>query len=182
SNTIDPTQGILTPFYENNNRITTCPSLVEGQVKSVYQGHTGGYGYNRALGTTIWVAPNWTKPLYYVRRITDIEATSATFLFSDSALIATWTSPPEAQESDAIAAPFPTPFRGGDLGSPQPTTHFRHAGGLAVVAFLDGHVESRTEVPFPSPTWWTPEANALCEKIRLGYLADTNEPYEGRWR
>ena len=175
SNNVDPTKGILTPYYENNNRIIRCPVLDPNQVRPVYAGQTGGYGYNRDLGTTYWVAPNWSTPLSLTRRITDVPATSATFLFCDTALIATWTSPPTAQESYAMAAPFPTL-----AGGPQPTTHFRHGGRLANVAFLDGHVEGRTEVPFPSPPWWPTAADEVRGKLAVGYLADNNVPYQGQ--
>ena len=175
ANRVDPTQGLLTPFYENNNRIIRCPSLLPEQITPVYAGQTGGYGYNRSLGTTYWVAPNWGTPVYHVRRMADFPETSGTFVFSDSALVITWTSPPSAQESYAVAAPFASA-----VGSPQPTTHFRHGGKAANVSFLDGHVEARTEVPFPSPPAWGAAANALRARLAIGYLADNNVPYEGR--
>jgi prepilin-type N-terminal cleavage/methylation domain-containing protein/prepilin-type processing-associated H-X9-DG protein len=175
SNNVEPTRGILTPYYENNNAIIRCPVLDKGQVQSLFNGLTGGYGYNRELGTTYWKAPAWTTPLQIKKRITDVSSTSATFLFSDTALIATWTNPPSAQESYALAAPFPTL-----AGSPQPTTHFRHGGRVANVAFLDGHLETRTEVPFPSPSFWSGAANEVRARLAIGYLADNNGPYEGK--
>src|SRR5262249_26433579 len=106
---------------------------------------------------------------------TDFPSTSGTIVFSDSALIATWTTPPTAQESYSLAAPLAT-----TAGSPQPTTHFRHGGNTANVSFLDGHVEARTEVAFPSPASWSAAANALRAALPLGYLADNNVPYTGR--
>ena len=60
-----------------------------------------------------------------------------------------------------------------------PTTHFRH-NGQANVAFLDGHVELRQEVPVASPASWSAAANALRTKLQIGYLADINLPYVGR--
>jgi prepilin-type processing-associated H-X9-DG protein/prepilin-type N-terminal cleavage/methylation domain-containing protein len=179
SNNVDPTNGILTNFYENNNAVVACPSLDRSKVQPVYNGLSGGYGYNRCLGTTIWVAPNWTTPVNYTKRINDITATSMTYMFSDSALIVTFVSPPYAQESYSIAAPYPTPYMGGNLGSPQPTTHFRHASGMANVAFVDGHVEALPQVPFPNPASWSAAANSLAQQLRIGYLADNNGPYEG---
>jgi prepilin-type N-terminal cleavage/methylation domain-containing protein/prepilin-type processing-associated H-X9-DG protein len=174
-NQVDPTQGILTPYYENNNRIIRCPALLPEQVLPIFTGQTGGYGYNRELGTTYWIAPNWTTPIAHVKRMADFPTTSTTFIFADAALIASWTNPPSAQESYALAAPFPTV-----TGSPQPTTHFRHSGRVAMVAFLDGHVETRTEVPFPSPPSWSAAATSLRERLAIGYLADNNAPYVGR--
>jgi prepilin-type processing-associated H-X9-DG protein len=65
-------------------------------------------------------------------------------------------------------------------GSAQPTTHFRHGGRLANVAFLDGHIEACTEVWVASPASWSAAANALRDKLASGYLADNNVPYVGR--
>jgi prepilin-type N-terminal cleavage/methylation domain-containing protein/prepilin-type processing-associated H-X9-DG protein len=172
SNQVDPTQGILTPYYENNNRIIACPSLPPGVLTQLYQGQTGGYGYNRGLGTTYWVSPNFTTPITRQRRLGDFSSTSTTFVFADSALISTFSL--GAQESYSLAAPFAD-----WAGSPQPTTHFRHANKLANVVFLDGHVEALSEVPFPSPSSWSAAANALRAKLAIGYLADNNVPYDG---
>jgi prepilin-type processing-associated H-X9-DG protein len=79
------------------------------------------------------------------------------------------------QESYAITSPYPTP-----AGGPQPTTHFLHSPRLANVAFLDGHVEALTEVPFPSPNYWPQASNDLRAKLAIGYLADNNVPYVGQ--
>jgi prepilin-type N-terminal cleavage/methylation domain-containing protein/prepilin-type processing-associated H-X9-DG protein len=174
NNTVDPTKGILTAFYENNTKVTRCPLLDPLQVQSAFQNETGGYGYNRCLGTTYWNSPNFSTPINYTHRMTDFPSTSTTFVISDSALIAWWLSPPAAQESYSIAAPFPTV-----AGSPQPTTHFRHGGRVANVSFLDGHIETRTEVAFPSPSFWPAAANAVRTQLVIGYLADNNTPYTG---
>jgi prepilin-type processing-associated H-X9-DG protein len=39
---------------------------------------------------------------------------------------------------------------------------------VANVAFLDGHVENRTEVPVASPTSWSAAANTLRDTLRIG--------------
>lgn len=173
-NNVDPRFGILTPYYENNSSIIKCPSLPQGQLTLIYNGLSGGYGYNRELGTTYWVSPNFARPIVFQKRIADFPSTSGTFVFSDSALIATWTNPPSPQECYAIAAPFATL-----AGNPQPTTQFRHATKLANVVFLDGHVEAMSEVPVPSPPSWSGAANAARQKFAIGYLADNNVPYVG---
>jgi prepilin-type N-terminal cleavage/methylation domain-containing protein/prepilin-type processing-associated H-X9-DG protein len=173
-NNIDPQRGILTPYYENNSRILQCPSLAD-DLQPTWNNLTGGYGYNRHLGTTYWNAPNWNTPISFVKRFTDLKSSSTTFVFSDSALIQAWNSPPTAGESYSIAAPLPSV-----VGSPEPTTHFRHAAGLANVAFLDGHVETMTEVFVASPSWWAQEAIDLRTRMQIGYLANTNVPYEGK--
>ncbi len=173
SNNVDPRQGTLSPFYEANSKVINCPVLDRTQIQSIYNGQTGGYGYNRELGTTYYQPPTYA-PAYYTRHILDFQSTSATFVFSDSALIATWMTPPTAQESYSIAAPFDTL-----AGSAQPTTQFRHTIGLANVSFLDGHVEALSAAPFPSPSSWSPAAVNLQTQLKIGYLAGTNTPYTG---
>jgi len=177
--TVDPTRGILSPHYEGNNKVVACPSLDPLKVRPVFSGHAGGYAYNRCLGGVEYNWAVWPAPEYQrlrLRRIVEFASTSATFAFADSALIATRTTPPTAQEADTMAAPLVwSPLN----TSPQPTTHFRHASRLANVAFLDGHVEARTEVPVASPAGWSAAANAVRAELGLGYLAAGNGPYGG---
>ena len=181
SNNVDTSKGILTSYYENNSKATQCPSLDIANVKSPYkttngESATGGYGYNRCLGITYWNSGNWSTPVFMKRKIIEFQSTSTTFMFSDSAYISTYSNPIEAQESFSIAAPFAT-YNG---STPQPTTHFRHSGNTAIVSFLDGHIESRTEVVFPTPATWNATSIALAQKLKIGYLSDTNMPYDGK--
>ncbi|MSQ95728.1 MAG: DUF1559 domain-containing protein [Gemmataceae bacterium] len=179
ANNVDPRKGHLTPFYENNAAVVQCPVLVSAIVMPIYSASTGGYGYNRCLGGVYWVYPNYSTPIPYSKRFADTESTGETYVFSDSALIAWWKSPPTAQESYSIAAPNTSFVNGPPIGGPSPTTQFRH-GGFANVAFLDGHVDSRAEAAVASPGYWPPAANALRAKLQIGYLANVNLPYEGR--
>jgi prepilin-type N-terminal cleavage/methylation domain-containing protein/prepilin-type processing-associated H-X9-DG protein len=181
SNKADTANGILTSFYENSTKVTQCPGLDKSNIKSPYttttgEYATGGYGYNRCLGITYWNSGNWTNPVFMKRRITEFQSTSTTFMFSDSALISTYSNPIEAQESYSLAAPFAT-YNG---STPQPTTHFRHSGDTATVSFLDGHIETRTAVPFATPASWNATSVALAQKLKIGYLSDTNMAYDGK--
>lgn len=175
---IDPTKGHLTPYYENNAAILKCPSLPEDELERQFQGFTGGYGYNRELGTTYWVPPNWTQPFVIKRRMIEIVngiGSTQTYMFSDSALVAAWSLPPKLQESYSIAAPVNT-----KAGAAQPTTHFRHASKMAMVAFVDGHVDALTEVEVDSPSWWSFEAREVRRLNNIGYLSNRLAPYYGR--
>lgn len=181
ANNVDTANGILTPYYENNAKVTQCPGLDKENVKSPYKTSngmyaTGGYGYNRCLGITYWNNGNYTIPIFMRRRIIDFQSTSTTFMFSDSALISTFSNPVVAQESYSLAAPFAT-YNG---STPQPTTHFRHSGNTATVSFLDGHIETRVEVPFGLPATWNAASIALAQKLKIGYLSDTNMAYDGK--
>ncbi|MFM7114485.1 MAG: DUF1559 domain-containing protein [Planctomycetota bacterium] len=173
NNSVNPTAGILSPYYEGNTKVLGCPSLPPNQLAGQYSGLTGGYGYNRCLGTTYWISPNWNLPKYLTRRLAEFQSTSSTFVFSDSALISTFPSA-NAQESYALASPYSTV-----AGSPQPTTHFRHASRIANASFLDGHVETRSEVDFPDPAGWPTTASALRKTMGIGYLSSSNVPFDG---
>jgi prepilin-type N-terminal cleavage/methylation domain-containing protein/prepilin-type processing-associated H-X9-DG protein len=179
NNNVDPTKGTLTPYYENNVGVVTCPSLVPGSITPIWNGFTGGYGYNHHLGSTYWPPSNFTTPILFTKRITDFPSTSTTYVFADSALISsypTW----NAQESDGLGAPFPAPPAFPTASGP--TTHFRHTSGMANVGFLDGHVESASPVPVASPATatWPPAATALQATLNIGYLANNNTPYVGQ--
>ncbi len=158
SSWVDPTKGYLTPYYENNFNVTQCPSLNTSLFTFTYNAATfnvatlptiaplggsptpvtGGYGYNKVIGNNLL-------------RLVNCPSTSQTFLFSDSASVA---SPTKATapviplgEVDTITAPFIVLSRSGTtLSNPSSPglTHFRHGGNVANVAFLDGHVETRS--------------------------------------
>ncbi len=160
--TVDPTKGILTSYYENNNRILACPSLVRSQIQQVYSGVTGGYGYNKALAGL---------------RMARISSTHTTIAFADSALLTCSASGTcAAQEADTIAPPFPLPAMA-SWGLFQTMTNFRHTG-TANVAFLDGHVEAMTEVPVANHPSWPAAAATIRQLYRLGYSTDNNAEYQ----
>jgi prepilin-type processing-associated H-X9-DG protein/prepilin-type N-terminal cleavage/methylation domain-containing protein len=162
---VDPLKGIISPFYESNNKVFTCPSLPQGQLVQVYSGLSGGYGYNKYLGGKKMV--NFP--------------TSHVLAFSDSALVSCTDGTCQAQEADTIEGPWPPPQPwswGGMSGISASYSQFRHSG-LANVAFLDGHVETRTEVPVASPPPWAAAIDVLRLKLRLGYVDASNFPYQG---
>jgi prepilin-type N-terminal cleavage/methylation domain-containing protein/prepilin-type processing-associated H-X9-DG protein len=157
---VDPARGILTPYFENNLKVFACPSLVREQLRPVYNGVSGGYGYNRSIEN---------KKLVHV-------PTSQTLAFADSALIAC--SPAcSGQESDTIAAPFPLPAPG-QWGLFQSAMHFRHQG-RGMVAFLDGHVEAMDPAAVATPSTWPSEADGFRRRLQLGWPTTTNTLYTG---
>jgi prepilin-type N-terminal cleavage/methylation domain-containing protein/prepilin-type processing-associated H-X9-DG protein len=161
--TLDPMQGLLTPYYENNSKVTTCPSLNPPPGFFQYSSGTGGYGYNKAIGNY---------------RIVQIQSTSARYLFCDSALLVC--SPGQSctmQESDAIVGPVPlTP--NSPWGLYQALTHFRHTT-VGNMAFLDGHVETLNLNYMPSDSSWPAGAAAYMQLNRLGFPTTSNAPYTG---
>ena len=163
---VDPTQGLLTPYYENNAQVTMCPSLVAPPgffqyVTSTGATVTGGYGYNKAVGN---------------RQMVNF-ATSQTYLFCDSALLTSYGTPTTMQESDAIVPPPCQPSQYG--GFTQAFTHFRHVS-VANMAFLDGHVQTVTQVPVPSDPSWPSDANPLRVLYNLGFPSAIATPYTGQ--
>jgi prepilin-type N-terminal cleavage/methylation domain-containing protein/prepilin-type processing-associated H-X9-DG protein len=161
--TIDFTKGLLTPFYENNNRVTTCPSLAAPAGFFQYSSGTGGYGYNRALGK---------------RRMVQIPATSETYLFCDSALLTCFPGQPcTMEEADSIVGPVPLSQMDPIFGLFQALTHFRHIN-TANMAFLDGHIEALTRALVPSDPTWPADASGFLQLNVLGFPVAVNNPYQ----
>jgi prepilin-type processing-associated H-X9-DG protein len=166
TNAVDTTRGFLAPFIENNAAVFHCPSKARGQIEFLYNGENGGYGYNLNIGAADY--SNWPNPPRAItRRLQDFNATSRTVVLSDAARIEPpWSGSPQlrATESFYIVGPddpFAAPF-----------THFRHGGRVANVSFLDGHVDNMSEVFVASPSSWDAAANALRQKLGIGYLSD----------
>ncbi len=164
---VDQTQGLLTPFYENNVKSILCPTLLwslPGYVQYPSTGGlplTGGYGYNKALGGL---------------RMTNF-ATSQVYLFSDAALLADGT-PPGIQECDAIVPPIPL-SAAQSWGTYQAFTQFRHTG-VANMIFLDGHVETMTPVAFTPDPSWSAAYVAAIQTYHLGFPSAVKFPYLGQ--
>ena len=165
---VDTTQGILTPYYENNAAVTVCPSLAAPPGFYQYQsttggtGVTGGYGINPSVGN---------KRMVFFQ-------TSQTYLFSDSALLTNYGSGWTMQESDAIVPPMPL-STAQPWGTYQAMTHFRHSG-VANLAFLDGHVETVSPAGVPSDPSWPAGADAYRHLNYLDFPTTVNFPYIGQ--
>jgi prepilin-type N-terminal cleavage/methylation domain-containing protein/prepilin-type processing-associated H-X9-DG protein len=179
TNTATPVGGILSPFYENATAVTVCPIVTDPPLKLVYGGTTGGYAYNRHVGGVDYDA-NF-NPTVRARRITDFPATSATMLFTESAGLSN-SGGFHVEEAVAVRGPSYFTTASTSFGYFLTFTQFRHGGDVANVAFLDGHVETRTEVPVPTPSSWGAKSDVddWRQKQRLGFISDTDIAYEGR--
>jgi prepilin-type processing-associated H-X9-DG protein len=92
-------------------------------------------------------------------------ATSRTLVMTDAARIALpWAGDPVMRVTENFY------LQGPNDANAAPNTHFRHTS-TASVAFLDGHVEGRTEEFVASPSHWPAAANDLRAKIKLGYVS-----------
>ena len=165
---VDTTQGILTPYYENNSKATLCPSLnapagfFQYQTASGATGVTGGYGINPAVGG---------KQMIFF-------PTSQTYLFSDSALLVSYGGPSwMMQETDAINPPNPL-SPGGAYGTYQAMTHFRHTN-VANMAYLDGHVETAVPAGVISDPSWPAGVDTFRKTNNLDFPTKLNTPYTG---
>jgi prepilin-type N-terminal cleavage/methylation domain-containing protein/prepilin-type processing-associated H-X9-DG protein len=182
NSTVTPVGGILAPYYENNQKVLTCPSLDPGRFTAVFQNLTGGYAMNNSLGSVSydwsqWPSGNWQVPV--VHRINEFQATSQTFAFQDAAmLVLQQDGSCSMQEADAFSAPSPLPDPG-PYGAYVPMLHARHAR-VGNVAFLDGHVEAVSPAAVTYPATWLPNALNYVSQNNLGFAADNNFPYLGR--
>ncbi|MEZ6058462.1 MAG: DUF1559 domain-containing protein [Planctomycetaceae bacterium] len=159
-------EGPMAPFMETSYEAFQCPDFGPGQMDSVrFTFPATGYGYNaeylsRSIGVD-WLPPTWApqpsqKPL--ARRMRDIQSTSSTIAFTDSAglfCVDFACSQSEFREN-WVTEPPSYDF---------PSVHFRHSGA-ANVAFLDGHVETRIR------GWKAPSYGdtARMQQKQLGYI------------
>ena len=165
TNQVAPQQGMLSMFLESNARVFDCPSMTQ-ELTLIYSGENGGYGYNLNLGNVDY--SNWPNPPQQItRKLRDFASTSQTITMSDSArLQLPWSGDPvlKATENFYLTGPKDA--------FAEPGTHFRHNGPVANTAYLDGHVEARSEVFVASPASYDSTANALRERLHIGYLSD----------
>ena len=156
--------GLIAPFIEKSKAVLKCPST-HPKIELLYSGATGGYGYNQNLGRvdfSNWPAP----PTVITTRMVEFPATSRTIVLSDAARIELpWSGSPVLRITENFY------LLGPQDSSAAPFTHFRHGGSMSNVAYLDGHVEARSEEFVASPASWDAAANRLRAEMRLGYLS-----------
>ncbi len=174
---LDYTQGPMAPYIETSYEAFQCPNFSESQMDTVRFGRpASGFGYNatylsRTSGID-WPPPTYaashsTEPL--TRRFADVEQMTQTIVFADAAQVRmTSFAPPEFSfEETWILEPPSHNF---------PSVHFRHLD-TANVAFLDGHVETRSRhwaIDIPGPNWVLSQQADRMEEERLGYISDGN--------
>ena len=161
----DPREGILTPYYENNTSVAKCPKVENYPIKQVVGGLSQGYAYNRHVAEKKIV----TLP------------TSHMFMFTEQVQL----NPDGTLQEvfNSFGSPFePNPFGGTQAFTQYGVncTQFRYGGGIANVAFVDGHVETQTPIQVPSVSPF-PQAvyDEAVPKFNLGFLAMSNFPYVG---
>lgn len=172
---LDFAKGYLSPYMETNRQAFQCPDFGPAQVDTVRFGEmASGYAYNgHYLGPGInYDYANWpnigisSKPVVY--RFRDVEQTTQTIAFADSAVYNTWTYP-EGQliENWLLEPPSHT----------QPTVHFRHHS-TANVAYVDGHVETQSPSSIALPVWFTPEDIQANKDHNLGFVGEDDALYD----
>jgi len=158
--------GLIAPFIEKSKAVLKCPSS-HPKIEKLYQGATGGFGYNMNLGQVDY--SNYPQVKMVVMRMVNFPTSSRTIVLTDAARIAMpWSGDPVLRFTENFYVLGPQD------PSAAPFTHFRHGGGVANVAYLDGHVEPKTEEFVASPKSWDQAANDLRKQMRLGYVSATS--------
>jgi len=166
------------PLYEYlpDGRIRECPEFFEytrhGEAANVFEGGTGGYGYNMAyVGSRLSVEADPVQACRRGMRDIEIAQPGETIMFADAAMPMngriieySFTEPPRPVSADH---PRGMPGEGVYLS---PSLHFRHYGRVNVI-WCDGHVTSER--------WaWAPEENVYGERNarwQVGWFGpDTN--------
>ncbi len=169
--------GPLSPYMETNYTAFQCPDFGPGQMDAVRFGKPAsgfafnGYYLSRSSGIE-WAPPTYaaalsSKPV--TRKFRDIAQMTATVVFADSAQVkmVSFFPPGFSFEENWILDPPSRNF---------PTVHFRH-NDAANVAFLDGHVETRSRhwfVEVPGSNWVSQQQADLMDEHRLGFVSNGN--------
>ena len=130
------------------------------------------------LGTVIYPPPNYWPPVLVTHKIGDLNATSRTIAFADSAQVWWYDSnynivPAFVQESFILSQP----------SDQYPNVHFRHGGNTANVLFVDGHVDTMMPVdnPLPAsppnPFGWPADALDLLHRDQIADLSSDDSLY-----
>ncbi|MEZ6137321.1 MAG: DUF1559 domain-containing protein [Pirellulaceae bacterium] len=149
--------GFLMPFMERNEAVMQCPDFTKYEPK--YDRATAGYAYNyKYCGPG--VNPDWsqsdpnrlTGPI--CKALRDFPSTSHAIAFADAAVV---------QDYGATAGKLTETFYLEAPSGQYPSIHFRHAGPVANVVFLDGHVQAMSLNRNPMGPW----TSAAIEDIRI---------------
>jgi prepilin-type N-terminal cleavage/methylation domain-containing protein/prepilin-type processing-associated H-X9-DG protein len=167
---LDFADGTLAPYMETNRAAFQCPNLGPSQVDELrFDRPASGYAYNGhylSLGTDYRYDPATFAFLGVetkLARLRDVAASSRTIAFTDAA---------QARFDDKFVEVWllEPPSHG------FPTVHFRHSG-TANVAFLDGHVETRTRgtkslAVFAPPSYLSPSQLDRINREQLGFVGE----------
>jgi prepilin-type processing-associated H-X9-DG protein len=189
---VDPTQGLLSPYYEGNNRVNVSPRFeaYKDKIKLVFMGQTGGYAYNRNLVSNPSSPQSFTvKQAVPGIGIGQIQSTSQTYMFAETLLLQSDGTLAE-QGSCIFGSPLISANNTFDPQATQACTSFGVAfqpfwwNGLCMVAYCDGHVGFRKPMdpepavtPFNQTTW--NNAKATYKNLQPGFLP--NDFQEGRY-
>jgi prepilin-type N-terminal cleavage/methylation domain-containing protein/prepilin-type processing-associated H-X9-DG protein len=158
--------GLIAPFIEKSKAVLKCPSS-HPKIEKLYQSAAGGYAYNMNLGQVDF--SNWPNVKMVVMRLVNFPTTSRTIVLTDSARISLpWSGDPVLRFTENFY------LLGPNDPSTYPCTHFRHGGGTANVAYLDGHVEPKPEEFVASPSSYDQAANNLRQQMKIGYVSATS--------
>ena len=180
TNNVDFTLGFLAPHMETQRQSYLCPDFDGSQATRLrFTTLTSGYAYNYIyLGPGLQAAIDFvtltvdpTKPINYTLK--DVQATSQTIVFADSAQVNCIDWPTCSQnvftESWYLEPPSDS----------FPTTHFRH-NGTANVSFLDGHVETRMKSWIALPSWVPAGQVQEMQNRQLGFVGNNDYWYARR--
>ena len=156
----DSHRGPLSPYFESNSGVKKCPSFANfvqdtqsnvcGGITTAFEAGSGGYGYNHNyVGGTSYIHgwANWELGQIQSSRMRDIGSLARTVAFSDAAFPCGMAGGSIVIEYPFLEPPFhvngPHGLHSNASGyQANPSTHFRHGGKTANIAWCDGRVTS----------------------------------------
>jgi prepilin-type N-terminal cleavage/methylation domain-containing protein/prepilin-type processing-associated H-X9-DG protein len=177
--TVDPYRGILSPYYEGNNKVNVSPKFetYQASISLVFMGATGGYAYNRNLISNPASTQAFSVGTYVKgKAIVAVPATSQTYMFAEVLQLSSAGTLTE-QGSCQFGSPL-IPTTGSNTQATATSAVVFSPfwwNGQTMVSFVDGHVELRGPMtpepavaPFNQTTWNT--AKTTFVSMQPGFL------------
>lgn len=180
-------EGALSPYFDGGSEglgraVRACPTFVPSleilrEAGAGFERGCGGYGYNGAYAGVDRgpERPGAGGALVSEVRTDEAGSSRARFLspsgtvgFADAALAS------RSPAGDVVEYSFVEPRRHPHLGPgarPDPSLHFRHGGGRATVAWLDGHITAERMTFSWSSGMYVPEARGAG----IGWFGETDD-------
>jgi prepilin-type N-terminal cleavage/methylation domain-containing protein/prepilin-type processing-associated H-X9-DG protein len=150
SEAFDPATGRLASYLDKQGQAKKCPTLRHytdsdpGAGGATYEAGSGGYGYNHQFIGGRYDLAGYGNASKLTARVSDVNDPVGTIMFTDAANYNTVDGALVLIENSFAWSPHYVDNGTVDpYGSyqPTPTTHFRHNGKTANIAWIDGHAD-----------------------------------------
>ncbi len=190
SDAFDPKIGRLASYLDKQGETKKCPTLRHyqdsdpGAWGTTYEAGSGGYGYNHQYIGGRYDLAGYGAASKLTARIDDVYSPTQTVMFTDAGNYNTVDGSLSLIENSFAWSPHYVDSGIVDpWGSfqPTPTTHFRHNGQTANVAWVDGHVDAWEIEHSAAHLYLSTGTGEETMKFNLGWFGPTTVEFYDLW-